>query len=127
MVGALQSEVFAVRVVLVPDPLSPEYFGLFLIVLLLNVSFYIILPSIFLFAIRYERTICAKINYFPVGKKPNEKAGTIICVNALYETNKFNFSIIVPPFIRIYFYIFVIFLFLISRVFVQILSKNALS
>ena len=41
-------------------------------------------------------------NYFPAGKKPKVKAGTITCVNALYEIKRFNFSIIVPPFIRIY-------------------------
>ena len=45
---------------------------------------------------------CATKTYFPAGKKPKVKAGTITCVNALYEIKRFNFSIIVPPFIRIY-------------------------
>ena len=46
--------------------------------------------------------MCVTKTYFPAGKKPKEKAGTITCVNALYEIKRFNFSIIVPPFIRIY-------------------------
>ena len=46
--------------------------------------------------------MCATKTYFPAGKKPKVKAGTITCVNALYEIKRFNFSIIVPPFIRIY-------------------------
>ena len=45
---------------------------------------------------------CATKTYFPAGKKPKVKAGTITCVIALYEIKRFNFSIIVPPFIRIY-------------------------
>ena len=45
---------------------------------------------------------CATKTYFPAGKKPKVKAGTITCVNALYEIKRFNFFIIVPPFIRIY-------------------------
>jgi len=41
---------------------------------------------------------CPAKTYFPAGKKSKVKAGTIMCDSALYETERFNFSIIVPPF-----------------------------
>ena len=44
---------------------------------------------------------CELKNYFPVGKNTKVKAGTIICVNALLDLQRYNFSIIVPPSLRI--------------------------
>ena len=41
---------------------------------------------------------CATKTYFPAGKKPKVKVGTITCVNALYEIKRFNCIIIVPLF-----------------------------
>lgn len=45
--------------------------------------------------------ICANKYYFPAGKKPKVKAGTIIFVFAFIKIKSDKSFIIVPPFVRI--------------------------